>query len=615
MPDRNSDIFGYSSIFKRTSPNVPRQIIFLLIIGMVAGFVAFSVANIGNTEILNVYSMSRAAIAGILIVSVPAILTAVTIKVVGRKVRLRHILLVTLGFSVMYSIFLVIGGIIVMFTHKPMLGDISILVGDSLIFGYWIVAGKVLVGLQKSASFAAALQPFYNAVFYVVFGSAVVFLGMPIDLFFVKLVAGMIVFLFFSYLFIYVIDKPMKSTLNTSSVRALTIMVNQWLYDFGNTDLFTAQTFGVHKSIDVDILVLKSKNKYKAIFVNPNIHYGPFKNVGGSIATEVIGSMIQKRYNAAPFILHGAVNASDNPVGTSQIYSLSAEIRQYIDKLKTSDFSMAKGSIYTGRSGPCRAIDLKINGFNMFMLTKAPMVVEDIDPQVGNDFKKIASLNGRRHAVIVDAHNSRFESASTSELQGIRRNSVYEERYKEAINKAIANEKLQKFRCGFACQKINEWLNRPSDLGGGYSSVSVFEFGRKMFCIVYFDSNNMLPGFRDEMIKHLKEKFGMDAEVLTTDTHSVNGLNLPVSNVLGRETNPSEVKPILDILVNRALNSMEPVYEHHGKMKIDNFRVWGNNAERAITEIGRDIIKKTRRYAPFITLAGSVIASLIIYMA
>ncbi len=107
----------------------------------------------------------------------------------------------------------------------------------------------------------------------------------------------------------------------------------------------------------------------------------------------------------------------------------------------------------------------------------------------------------------------------------------------------------------------------------------------------------------------------MDVEVLTTDTHSVNGLNLPVSNVLGRETSPSEVKPILDILINRALNTMEPIYAHHGKMKMENFRVWGNNAEKAITEIGRDIIKKTRRYAPFITLAGSIIASLIIYMA
>ncbi len=615
MPDRNSDIFGYSSIFKRTSPNVPKQILLLLIIGIAAGIFAFSMANFGSGSAMSTYRISRAAIAGMFIVSVPAILTAMIIKVVGRKVRLRHILLVTLGFSIVYSIFLIIGGIVVMFTHKPMLGDIAILVGNSLIFGYWIVAGKVLVGLQKSASFAAALQPFYNAVFYVVFGSAVIFLGMPIDLFFIKLVAGMVVFLFFSYLFIYVIDKPMKRTLDTSSVRALTIMVNQWLYDFGNVDLFTAQTFGVHKNIDIDILVLKSKSRYKAVFVNPNIHFGPFKNVGGSVATEVIGSMIQRRYNASPFVLHSAVNASDNPVGTSQVYSLSAEIRQYIDRLKEKDFSAAKGNIGIGRSGPCRAIDLKVNGFNMFVLTKAPMVVEDIDPQVGNDFRRIASLNGRRHAVIVDAHNSRFESASIVELQGVKRNSIYEERYKEAIKNAITKERSYKFRCGFACQKIDTWLNRPSDMGGGYTSVSVFEFDKKMFGMVYFDSNNMLPGFRDEIIKHIKEKFGFDVEVLTTDTHSVNGLNLPVSNVLGRETNPSEVKPIIDILLNRALGSMEPIYAHHGKMRIDNFRVWGNNAEKAITEIGRDLIKKTRRYAPFITLAGSIIASLIIYMA
>ncbi len=615
MPDRNRDIFGYSSVFKRSSPTIIMQFLFLVILGLVVGLFSFIIVNAFHTGAITIYSLSQAALGGLVIVSLPALLTTATIKLIGRKVKTRHIMLVTLVFSMIYSAFILLGAAVVLATNNPVLGDVAILVGNSLIFGYWILAGKVLVGLRKSASAAAALQPFFNAVFYVSFGSSVMLLAMPVNIFFIKLIAGMLVFLVFSYIFIYIIDRPMKKALDISTVRTFTIMVTQWLYDFGSVDLFNQQKFGVRKNIDMDVVVLKSGDRYKAVFVNPNIHYGPFKNVGGSIATEVIGSMIQKKYKAVPFILHGAVNISDNPVSASQIYSMSSSIGQYIDGLKERDFTAGRGGISKGTDKQCRAIDIKMNGSSMIVLTKAPMVVEDIEREVGEDFEKVAGASKRRNVIIVDAHNSRFESASTEELQGVKKNSIYEKMYKSAIKEAVKKEKLGSMRCGFACQKIYFWLNKPKDIGEGYTSVGIFEFGRKRFCMIYFDCNNMLPGFRDEMIKHVKSQFGLEAEVLTTDTHSVNGLNLPVDNVLGRETSASAVKPVIDILINRAMSSMENVKIHSGKVRMDKFWIWGENAEAIITSASRDIIRKTWRYAPFITVGGSVVASLIVYLA
>lgn len=592
------------------------QFLFAVALGLFVGILSFVITHAHFLGRMNIPILAHAAFTGILIISVPAMLTVAFIKMAGRRrVKLKHIGLVALVFSMIYSVFVIIGSFVILFTNNYYIADVMILVGNSLIFGYWILADKVVVGLNKSASIAATLQPFFNAIFYVAFGGFAVMLGMPIQIFFLKLIVGMFVFLLFSYFFIYVLDKPMKEALNISTMRTFTIMVNQWLYDIGSVDMFSQQSFGVLKTVDIDILVVKGNDRYKAVFVNPNIHYGPFKNVGGSIAPEVLGSMIQKRYAATPFIMHGAVDASDNPVSASQIFSVAAHIRQYVDSLASGDFSKAKGSVSIGRAKPCRAIDVKVNDFNMFMLTKAPMIVEDIERQAAEEFKSIASRSGKRMATIIDAHNSRFESAKPSELEGIKHGSGYETKYKEAILDAMKGEKSSNIRCGFACQKIYYWLNHPDDIGRGYTSVGIFEIEGKRYCIVYFDSNNMLPGFRREMISHIKSRFKMESEVLTTDTHSVNGLNLPVNNVLGRKTNAKDVKPIIDALVKRALNDIGPVEAHAGKMQVSNFRVWGPNAELVITTVARDIVKKTWRYVPIVTFAGSIIASLIIYLA
>ncbi len=616
MPDRNRDIFGYASVFKRSSPRILMQFLFAIALGLFVGILSFVISHAHFIGRMDIPILLHAAFSGILIITVPAMLTVAFIKMGGRKrVRLKHIGLVALVFSMIYSVFVILGAIVALFTNSYYLADVVILVGNSLIFGYWILADKVIVGLNKSASIAATLQPFFNAIFYVTFGGFVIMLGMPQQLFFLKLVVGMFVFLIFSYFFIYVLDKPMKEALNISTMKTFTIMVNQWLYDIGSVDMFSQQSFGILKTVEMDILIIKGNGRYKAIFVNPNIHYGPFKNVGGSIAPEALGSMIQKKYAATPFIVHGAVNASDNPVSASQIFSIAAQIGQYMDRLKDKDFSKARGSVSIGRSKLCRAIDVKVDDFNLFMLTKAPMVVEDIEQQAGAEFRSVASKGGKRKVTIIDAHNSRFESARPSELEGIKHGSEYEAKYKEAIVDAMKKEKSSRLRCGFACQKIYYWLKHPEDIGRGYTSVGIFETEGKKFCMVYFDSNNMLPGFRREMIDHIKSRFKMDSEILTTDTHSVNGLNLPVNNVLGRDTSAKDVKPIIDVLIKRALNDIGPIEAHSGKMQIGNFRVWGPNAEKVITSVARDIVKKTWRYIPIVTFAGSIVASLIIYLA
>jgi len=47
---------------------------------------------------------------------------------------------------------------------------------------------------------------------------------------------------------------------------------------------------------------------------------------------------------------------------------------------------------------------------------------------------------------------------------------------------------------------------------------------KQMFTFIVYDGNNMIPEFREKVIKRLMQEKISNVEVLTTDTHSVNGL-------------------------------------------------------------------------------------------
>jgi putative membrane protein len=611
MPDEKNDLFNYSRYFTKSVPNFKMQVLLLVIAGAISVAIPFMIAGLGH--------VLYAAAIGIFIVSIPALFTVATIKIFKRSIPIRHIMIIALVASGIYVIFVFISASIILLMHNQILGYVVLLVGNAAIFGYWLLMDKVVIGMKKSASILAAAQPLYSILFYAAVGSSAINVSIPINILITKLVAGMLVFFVLIYVFIYLIDKPMKKAMNVSSVKIFTMMLNQWLYNTGSSDLFPEIAFGVKKDINVDVVVLKGKKNIDAIFVKPDIHFGPFKNVGGAVTTEVIGSLIEKKYSAVPFIMHGAVNAADNPVSTSETYKIATQLRKHLDAIKNNDFEPAKGGIFVGKNGPCKAINLKINDSRIVILTKAPLIVEDIEKSVGAEFKKFAEKNNV-HAIIVDAHNTRFEFANKKELRGIYKNSPYIKMYKKAIQNSLKMEKTGQLKFGGASKRISSSLPTVMrhqihmDIGNGPTSVGIFESSGNKFGIINFDANNMLPDFRKKIIDHLYKKFDIDFELLTTDTHSVNTVNLPVSNVLGSKTKINEILPIIDNMVANAISNIKPVSMHSSTVTLKGFQIWGVSAEKQITKISRELVKKTKYVIPLITLIGIAAAAVLIYM-
>ncbi|MCL5100489.1 MAG: DUF2070 family protein [Candidatus Marsarchaeota archaeon] len=603
MPDKNRDVTGFVKYFSISAPGSLMQAILLLILGMVTGIISSLAIHetTGNISSFIALGVSTGAI----MITLPAILTVMLNKIADRRIQLKHAFFSVLVITSVYAVFMVINFIMFSFLQRHAVAYFVLLLGNAGILGYWMIVNRVVMFSKRKPFLTALAQPLLNVFFFFPVSKYMLDLNVPVGTVLIKLLAGMSIFMIVGYMILFVIDRPSKKAFKLSGIDIISSMVSQWLYNAGKeVDIFMNSSEA--KGVETKIMVLKGRSGYKAVFIKPDIHYGPFAGVGGSVATELIGKEIVKRYSTTPFILHGAVDIDDNPVNRDQIYKMSRAVISTIDNM--SDFKQAKGYIGNGEEKPCKAINIRIGDINILTLTKAPTVTEDINREVGASLEKIVG----GETILIDAHNSRFESASKSELMGIYKGSKYIRMYENAIRMSISKKQNKRMRFGAAFTRISQgaW---SKDLGNGYTSVGVFEFKGKRFCMVYFDANNMLPTFRSNLIDYIRKNCGMYAEIYTTDTHSVNSLALSASNVVGRYTNVNEIKPIIKGMIDKAISEMEYVDYSYQKIIVKGFRTWGTGAGDALVEMTRDTIRSVKKTVPIIVVLGFIVAAWVMY--
>ena len=611
MPDAQADVIKYTNYFNIRAPSTALQTLLLLLLGTISGLCSGLIIHWGSSSLLSFVTLGAGA--GVMAIAIPSILAGMTIKAIRWKIRLKHIMFAVFGMSFTYAAILVAVSLMFSVSHNYAFATVLLVLANAGMYAYWFFMNRIALGLGKSAILVSVIQPLFNMLFYVPFGKYLFTLDVPLVSLLEKLYAGMLVFLVISYLIVYLLDRPSKKMLSMSGLAIFGIMVQQWLFDVTpNSNL--AVEHGVYRDVDVKVMSLKGKASPGAVFVKPDIHYGPFASVGGSVAPEALGSFINSKYGAAPFVLHGAVNAGDNPISAQQIVQMKKSIGEVLDTMYSKGGSAVRGTLSIGAKGPCRAINLKLNEVNVLTLSKAPLVTEDIDRDIGHVLESTANPDTSK-VVLIDAHNSRFESASKDELRGIYKTSKYVSDYKEAIASSSAQVSTSKpVSFGSACRKLKRMLPNAKDMGNGFTSAGVFSFGGKKFAMLYFDSNNMLPSFRSEVLEHIRKKFGLRAELYTTDTHAVNTIALPASNALGRYTKARDVMPLIDDLMSEAISRMEHVSLYYESFTIKRFKVWGEGADEMIIRASKEAIRTFKHVVPFVTAAGFVIAAWIIYI-
>jgi putative membrane protein len=153
----------------------------------------------------------------------------------------------------------------------------------------------------------------------------------------------------------------------------------------------------------------------------------------------------------------------------------------------------------------------------LFTLTLSPKSHDDLPDKIKDLVSKAAAKHGLA-AIVVDAHNCLNDEGFLTEDD--EKNLIMAA--EEAMIKAHKSQ-MGPFKMGLSRVKPPEW---GPDEGMGPCGIGALvvetDVGKNAYLI--FDSNNMIQGFREDILGIVSSLGFVEAEVTTSDTHIVNAI-------------------------------------------------------------------------------------------
>ncbi|MFH0922707.1 MAG: DUF2070 family protein, partial [Candidatus Micrarchaeota archaeon] len=174
--------------------------------------------------------------------------------------------------------------------------------------------------------------------------------------------------------------------------------------------------------------------------------------------------------------------------------------------------------------------------------------------------------------------------------------------YENAIAK-ITPAKGSVFSMGVAKRQTDFSLGEG--IGGAGVRCAVFKTREKTACLVLIDGNNMMPEYREEILRAL-ENFGFDyVEVLTTDSHSVNNIS-GVHNPVGANCDHKKLIAEINACVKQALDDLEPCSARLFTKRVS-VTVLGAKRQSELTSTINSVVAVLRIIAPAIFIASMLL--------
>lgn len=481
--------------------------------------------------------LTKGSLSGILLLSLPAFVSAMLIKIIGRVIPFKRIAAATFVAELLYALTYACG--ILLAPLSLFYTEVVLFLGAGLIFVLWYVIGRLVFILKIRSIFFAILQLLVYLLF--LFSTEVVpFEKDPLSSV-PKFYISSFIFLGALYLFFLIINAPMKRSFDISSTDAFSFFVAQWLYH--NKDLEGALA---HVGTEVRTLLsfmAFERGRDKIFFVTPYVHFGPFGNLGGSEFPYLIADGLEKKYGAKVFVFHPTVTHDLNPVSSSELEKIMNACDLCINEAR---YKRVRLSFSAGRSGECTADILRFNGSAFIGLTRAPHVTEDINFGLGLALMSEAEKNAEL-AVVVDQHN-----AETGEITSFEPGDPIGFRYMQAIKDGLEKKaKATRLEIGVSQRAIDLPFIGKAGIKIAFFSTS------PEYVLILIDANGITPQFREHIVSEVS-KIGKQYKkrwvvgVYTTDTHEINiirgGLN-PVKeeSLLLNEIKAGVVEAMYDV--------------------------------------------------------------------
>lgn len=408
-----------------------------------------------------------------------------------------------------------------------------------------------------------------------------------------------------AFFFIHFVNKVGIETLKMPTTTVLKAFLANWMENLNAPVETLFENFGKEKDIDFSLLAFKAEKNVKSLIVVSSFHPGPFRNVGSSFLPFMIQEALEEKMGCIVAVPHGLF-------GHEFDLSSQTQNRKVLDVMFDSaafaEF-VSKATRFVRVRNDVASASCQIFGSCAFLtLTLAPETTEDFPKEVGDLILERASRLGLEKVIIINAHNS-IDSASDM--------SRVVEPLKQAALDALKEASKQRpspFEVG-AARVVCREFSLEDGMGLGGICALVVRVGNQTCVYITIDGNNMVSGLREKILDALRD-LGVDAgEVLTTDTHAVNGIvkttrgYYPVGEAIPHGKLIKHIKRA----TREALNNMKPASVAWRSDRVTNVRVIGEKQISEMSLLADDALKRAKKTAiPLFTTAGLLLLGLLI---
>jgi putative membrane protein len=319
-----------------------------------------------------------------------------------------------------------------------------------------------------------------------------------------------------SYVFLHQLDRLGSQTLGMRSLSLFRAFMLNWVLGLNAPFEQLLESLGEKKDVEMGFIKFAS-SETETIIVVPSVHPGPFKNIGSSLLPSLTKTALERERGCVACVPHGLMGHEFDLASQEQN-------QKVIDLLVTSipkfGVCQAKVSPFVKVTNGLATACCQVFGMSaLISFTLAPRTIEDLPPDLGVFVGHEAKKYGYGLCAVVNAHNSIDGNAEMlKSLDSLENVAI------DCLKKVASTEQLP-FQIGSATVLPKEF-SLEDGMGAGGITVVVIQCGGQKAAYVVIDGNNMVSGFREEILSSLSSLGIDEGEVFTTDTHAVSALIL-----------------------------------------------------------------------------------------
>jgi putative membrane protein len=419
---------------------------------------------------------------------------------------------------------------------------------------------------------------------------------------------GTLLFLIFgaaAILLVRIVNTPLRKAFGVDGVAMAGYFLDHITKKGSGVDEIDGFFESISSPIDahVGVVSFKKGDDIKALVVVPSVHPGPFGYIGGSDLPAKLAEDL-RNLTANVLVPHGPSTHDYNPSSQNECKKISLMVGNLLHDMEYSTESSALVRRTMGEANACAQL---FGNSSLVVASMAPRPTDDLDFSTGHTAMVEGKKQGVEDCLVIDAHNS-LERGSGHVHFGSRIARYIVESSGKAVGQAL-KEKSEGVRMGVA--SASEFSVDEDGLGSMGIQVMVIETAGKRNGYLLFDGNNMVAGLREKI---LARKGGIldDAEVLTTDNHSVNN-TMGGFNPVGEKMNHERIVEVTEDLMKQAVNNLEDVEVGMKTGLIHDFSVFGPQSTARLASVVNSTMH-TLRWNALTNLLVAVSLSALVFL-